>query len=334
MRREANRQRRFADSYENHRQGLRQNNYYPFGLKHEGYNNASLANSAYRYKYNGKELQETGMYDYGARMYMPDLGRWGVIDPLAEKYPHMYPYNYVANNPVMFVDPDGRDFGIRIDHKNKTIVIEANYYYQNKESYDKNKGALAQWNGLGATYITADGVDYAVTFDVKGIVVEEGQSVQELAANDPIGNSVQELSDNGYSSWVLGKTGSESKTQEHLDNQGGGATVRGKNIANKNSVANDKTRTHEMGHTFGQGENAGGVMDYAESFNKMSNANYANTKSILKGVYNQVKSDKSSLNNDGSTKSGTVGKSNFKIIVTGGYTGDKGFLKPKKLNEK
>ncbi|WP_317047550.1 hypothetical protein [Chryseobacterium oncorhynchi] len=27
------------------------------------------------YKYNGKELQETGMYDYGARMYMADLGR-------------------------------------------------------------------------------------------------------------------------------------------------------------------------------------------------------------------------------------------------------------------
>jgi hypothetical protein len=25
------------------------------------------------YKYNGKELQETGMYDYGARFYMPDL---------------------------------------------------------------------------------------------------------------------------------------------------------------------------------------------------------------------------------------------------------------------
>jgi len=35
------------------------------------------------YKYDGKELQKTGMYNYGARMYMPDLGRWGVIDPLA-----------------------------------------------------------------------------------------------------------------------------------------------------------------------------------------------------------------------------------------------------------
>ncbi|BFO66175.1 DUF6443 domain-containing protein [Chryseobacterium sp. KCF3-3] len=85
---------------------IEESNYYPFGLKHEGYNVLS-GNLAYKYKYNGKELQESGMYDYGARMYMPDLGRWGVTDPLAEVFRRFSPYHYGADNPVMFTDPDG-----------------------------------------------------------------------------------------------------------------------------------------------------------------------------------------------------------------------------------
>ncbi|WP_394368464.1 RHS repeat-associated core domain-containing protein [Chryseobacterium culicis] len=73
-------------------------------MKHEGYN-VLLGNSAYKYKYNGKELQESGMYDYGARMYMPDLGRWGVVDPLSDAT--FQPYNYANNNPIFYNDPSG-----------------------------------------------------------------------------------------------------------------------------------------------------------------------------------------------------------------------------------
>ncbi|WP_228458607.1 RHS repeat-associated core domain-containing protein [Chryseobacterium aureum] len=81
------------------------NNYYPFGLLH---NYTATTQNAYQYKYNGKELQETGMYDYGARFYMPDLGRWGVVDPLAEKSRKWSTYTYAYDNPIRFIDPDGR----------------------------------------------------------------------------------------------------------------------------------------------------------------------------------------------------------------------------------
>ncbi|WP_228441418.1 RHS repeat-associated core domain-containing protein [Chryseobacterium phosphatilyticum] len=83
------------------------NNYYPFGLNHIGGGNMSSFSNYHSYKFGGKELQETGMYDFGARMYMPDLGRWGVIDPMAEAMRRYSPYNYAFNNPISFIDPDG-----------------------------------------------------------------------------------------------------------------------------------------------------------------------------------------------------------------------------------
>ncbi|WP_374463965.1 RHS repeat-associated core domain-containing protein [Chryseobacterium sp.] len=85
------------------------NDYYPFGINHLKTGNAYFGAGKYQnYKYNGKELQETGWSDFGARMYMSDLGRWGVIDPLAEKMTRYSPYNYAFDNPMRFIDPDGR----------------------------------------------------------------------------------------------------------------------------------------------------------------------------------------------------------------------------------
>jgi RHS repeat-associated protein len=63
-----------------------------------------------KYKYNGKEEQEMpGKWlDYGARFYDTQLGRWHSVDPLAEKYKSISPFVYCIDNPLKFVDTDGR----------------------------------------------------------------------------------------------------------------------------------------------------------------------------------------------------------------------------------
>ena len=66
----------------------------------------------YKYKYNGKEYQDElglNMYDYGASNYDASIGRWMNIDPLAEKFTNISSYAYTANNPVLYIDPDGKD---------------------------------------------------------------------------------------------------------------------------------------------------------------------------------------------------------------------------------
>jgi len=61
-------------------------------------------------KFTGKEWDD----DYGLnwiwvdrRPYMPDIGRWGVTEPLAAKFPGLSPYVYSFNNPILFFDPNG-----------------------------------------------------------------------------------------------------------------------------------------------------------------------------------------------------------------------------------
>jgi RHS repeat-associated protein len=95
-------------------------NYYPFGLKHKGYNTGSSSHLAEKKGFISAELQEENninWYDVTARNYDPALGRWMNLDPLAEKMRRHSPYNYAFNNPVYWIDPDGMEPQESIDPK-------------------------------------------------------------------------------------------------------------------------------------------------------------------------------------------------------------------------
>jgi RHS repeat-associated protein len=108
---------------------LEENNYYPYGLKHNNYNsNVNAYSLTYikpvtatvytnitvnAYKYNGKEYQDElalNEYDMDMRDYDPATARWTGIDPVTHFSES--PYCFAANNPVFYNDPSGADYAL------------------------------------------------------------------------------------------------------------------------------------------------------------------------------------------------------------------------------
>ena len=86
------------------------------------------------YKFNGKEFdQETGLYYYGARYMDPKISMWLGVDPLAEKYPNVTGYCYTMDNPIKFIEIDGKDW----------ILSTGNRVYWYGGKYGNRKNLIA-----------------------------------------------------------------------------------------------------------------------------------------------------------------------------------------------
>jgi len=68
---------------------------------------------------------ETGLYYYGARYYDPKVSVWLTVDPLLEEFTGSSPYIYCENNPVIYIDPDGRKLVLHGSGDEKRSVLES-----------------------------------------------------------------------------------------------------------------------------------------------------------------------------------------------------------------
>lgn len=179
---------------------LQEDNYYAFGLRKvatAGPNN---------YLYTGKELQnELGQYDYGARFYDPVIGRWNVVDPLAEKFVNINPYSFTDNNPVNNIDPNGME----TYYGNEAIQIVAQIKAALTQGRDESDDEKNRYKVLKNGDLEADRLEGV---EIKGTYVSAWQAYQDKKArglsneeifNGPRGDEIRSYIDNyaKYAGW-------------------------------------------------------------------------------------------------------------------------------------
>lgn len=265
---------------------LEENNYYPFGMKHKNYNISYLSYKKaqdgginilpvcstcpiyYKYKYNGKELEnELGKntYAYGWRDYDPAIGRFNKMDRFSEKYHKLTPYGYAGNNPVLVNDIQGDSLWISFGNNERVLYENGNLLSKGKDSkfsaykgefakLDK-KGNVKSYKGfLGSTVKAlnrlrdgssfANGIIGTLQGSENNFNIKEGIASFRADLNHSSGrNGV--INNNGYAFQVL-EQGQNLVDYAPFNQIGSGGDIYWNPSAGNNMI----DLGHEMGHAF------------------------------------------------------------------------------------
>lgn len=139
----------------------------------------------YRFAFNGMEKDDemhnaTGTsYDFGARLYDPRIGRWLSIDPLYKQYPSNSSYIFALDNPIFFVDHDGKEV-VAFDPASQQLVIAVvNYLFGGGHGFAFENNKLVHGAEPPANLNDAQSLMYK--YFVETLV--ESRTVVEMKAN-------------------------------------------------------------------------------------------------------------------------------------------------------
>jgi RHS repeat-associated protein len=237
-------------------------NYYPFGLTFNSY----TSGKENLYKYNGKEEQkETGWLDYGARMYDNALGRFFNQDRFADKYLDFTPYQYAANNPVLYIDVNGDSINFSSIMEQGGVQAVVNILSDLSEQTGISSIGINSNGNL--TYGTDDSGNAEVSTD------DQGNQMGSATARDLIVNAASDkknrinvnLRDGAGSATAGNNIGIDpSQIQGFIDGTSGNL--------NSKTLGFGMTFLHELGHT----DFAGNKSDYSSDGGTGPNVNQMN----------------------------------------------------------
>ena len=257
------------------------------------------------YLFNGKELDyETGLYYYGARYYDPKVSLWLNVDPLAEKYPTMSPYIYVANNPINAIDPDGRDI-IGVTKKDAQNFREDVHRVLSDKKFEGVRGLISlkgnKFNRIDGVALNKALENVSLSVDEKAYIdmltntinskevhkieylSEEFTSFEGASVFRDHMNKVQE----GIGDMLLTPEGNLSSA--FIDSQGGGLNVPTKKGSHSfiSSIHQGDDRAITSGHElFGHG-----IPSSKKTDDKSNNANAIRTDNLIRRLLGKPERD-------------------------------------------
>jgi hypothetical protein len=205
-----------------------------------------------------------------------------VVDPMAEKWNQFSPYHYAGNNPLLFVDYNGEDYGLHFNHDNQTITISATYYASTSDISSAQQ-SVDFWNNQSGKYTYTIGkndasVSYTVNFDL---------SASEVVIDPDAGSELNQLNAAvGANSTGEGNVYNVVADSE-LSSNTNGATSGGNYVRVKDSRKTTDTGAHEVGHTLGMGHFNKGVMTSSSS--SINRSNNITKKNVSESIIYPVK---------------------------------------------